>query len=194
MDREQNVNEEQEEFMNTQQEEEVLQEEPLQEEVVEQNVETEEDYREKYFRMIAEMENQRKRLTREKSEANKYAVRGVIRDILQPFDSMENALKFAKQTEGEVSQWAEGFLMILDQFKEILFSHGVEPFTSVGTHFDPHKHEAIDTEEAVDAEDGMILEEYQKGYMMEGKTLRPAKVKVAKKYQEKKESEVEDES
>lgn len=142
---------------------------------------TEDDFKGKYFRLLAELENQRKRLQKEKVEANKYAVRGIIRDVLQPFDSMENALKFASQTEGEVKQWAQGFVMILDQFKEILASHGVVPFDSLGTPFDPHKHEAIDTEETEEEKVGLVLEEYQKGYVIDGNTLRPAKVKVGKK-------------
>jgi molecular chaperone GrpE len=94
----------------------------------------EESYEDKYFRLLAEMENLRKRLHKEKIEANKYAVRGILRDIIQPFESMENALKFATQMQGDVKQWAEGFLMILEQFKEILASHGVESFDSLGEH------------------------------------------------------------
>jgi molecular chaperone GrpE len=149
-------------------------------EMPQQSVEEEESYQDKYFRLLAEMENLRKRLHKEKIEANKYAVRGILRDVLAPFESMENALKFAMNLQGEVRQWAEGFVMILEQFKEILASHGVESFDSVGTVFDPHKHEAIDIEETNEVEAGIVLEEYQKGFSIDGHTLRPARVKVAK--------------
>ena len=145
-----------------------------------EEIEEDEGYQDKYFRLLAEMENLRKRLHKEKVEANKYAVRGMLRDILAPFESMENALKYAMNLQGEVRQWAEGFIMILDQFKEILASHGVEAFDSLGTEFDPHKHEAIDIEETDEVEPGLVLEEYQKGYSIDGHTLRPARVKVAK--------------
>lgn len=166
--------------------------EPTEEQAPPLPQEEEESYEDKYFRLLAEMENQRKRLHKEKIEANKYAIRGILRDIIAPFESMETALKFAMKLQGEVKQWAEGFVMILEQFKDILASHGVESFDSMGTFFDPHKHEAIDIEETDQYEPGIILEEYQKGYSIDGHTLRPARVKVAKaktKNEEKKEPE-----
>jgi molecular chaperone GrpE len=137
------------------------------------------DFKDKYLRALAEIENSRKRLMREKVDAQGFAVQNVIIDLLQPFDQMELALQHADKAAGEVKAWALGFQMILDHFRQVFSSHGVTSFSSVGALFDPHLHEAIETEECSDKPEGLIVFEFQKGYRMGGKTIRPAKVKVA---------------
>ena len=70
--------------------------------------------------------------------------------------------------------------MILSQFKEVLTSHGVVSFTSIGMNFDPHLHEAVEVEETLLTPEGQIVQEFVKGYKSAQRTLRPARVKVAK--------------
>ena len=96
--------------------------------------------KDKYLRLLAEMENTRKRMQKEKQEATKFAIENVIAEILTPMDNLENALKFTEQMSEETQLWAKGFQMILSQFKDVLSNHGAIPFESVGTAFDPHKH------------------------------------------------------
>lgn len=135
---------------------------------------------EKNLRLLAEMENSRKRLMKEKQEMTRFGIENVIADFLTPMDNLENALKFTHQMSEETRNWARGFEMILSQFKEVLTSHGISSFESVGKAFDPHMHEAVEMEETTNAPEGQILEEFVKGYKSAQRTLRPARVKVAK--------------
>ena len=137
------------------------------------------EYKDKYVRAIAEAENTRKRLAREQSEGAKHLVCEVICEVLQPIDQLEMALGHVDNASDEVKNWAIGFEMILNQFKEMLSSHGVEPFESVGHTFDPHFHEAVEMVEG--EEDGLIVEEVARGYKMGDRVVRAARVKVSKK-------------
>lgn len=138
------------------------------------------EYKDKYLRTLAESENARKRLHKEKQDMIQYAMQNVIVDFLNPIDHMENALKFTQQMSDEVKHWAIGFQMILSQFKDVLSANGVAPFTSEGKSFDPHRHEAVETVVTTDFAPGTVVEESLKGYTMGDKTIRPARVKVAK--------------
>jgi len=138
------------------------------------------EYKDKYLRQLAEAENSRKRLQKEKLEISRYAVEHLIIDMLRPLDNLENALGFAQEMSDEVKNWAFGFQMILTQFKDILVQNGVTPFDSVGKPFNPHDHEAIEMIESTDLPAGMIIEESVRGYRMGDRTIRAARVKVAK--------------
>lgn len=136
--------------------------------------------KDKYFRLLAEQENLRKRLQKEKLEMSQYAIQNSICDFLIPIDHLENALKFTQNMSDDVKNWALGFQMILNQFKDVLSNHGVQPFDSVGTPFDPHRHEAVEAEENTVYPPGTVIEESVKGYRMGPKIIRPARVKVSK--------------
>jgi molecular chaperone GrpE len=137
------------------------------------------DFKDKYFRALAEIENTRKRLTREKIESQSWAIQNVVVDFLQPLDHFEVALKHAESATPEIKHWALGFAMILNQIKQVLSDHGVEPFESKGEPFDPHKHEAIETEERSDVPAGIVLEEFSRGWTLAKRVIRPAKVRVS---------------
>lgn len=139
------------------------------------------DYKDKYLRLLAEMENTRKRLQKEKLDMTRFSIENLAVDFLTPMDNLENALKFSSQMSEETRQWALGFEMILNQFKEVLSSNGIVGFDSEGTSFDPHKHQAIETEETDLVADGTILKEFVRGYRSGDRTVRPARVKIAKK-------------
>lgn len=136
--------------------------------------------KDKYLRALAESENTRKRLQKEKQETIQYALQNVIVDFLTPIDHMENALNFTQQMSDDVKHWAIGFQMILSQFKDVLNNNGVTPFSSEGKSFDPHRHEAVETVETDKVAPGIVVEESLKGYIMGDKTIRPARVKVSK--------------
>ena len=139
------------------------------------------DYKDKYLRLLAETDNLRKRLQKEKQEMTRFAIENIIGEILLPIDNLENALKFTGQMSPETQSWAMGFQMILSQFKDVLNNHGIVAFHSEGTDFDPHKHEAVEIEETSDHPEGIVLQEFVRGYKSGDRTIRPARVKVSKK-------------
>lgn len=134
----------------------------------------------KNLHQLADMENLRKRLHKEKLEMNRFAVDNVLTEILMPLDNFENALGFTDNMSEETRNWAVGFEMILNQFKDVLAHHNVKPFSAVGEVFDPHRHEAVEVEETTKVPEGTITHELLKGYESGGRILRPARVKVAK--------------
>ncbi|KPK33267.1 MAG: hypothetical protein AMS24_01700 [Chlamydiae bacterium SM23_39] len=138
------------------------------------------DYKDKYFRVLAELENMRKRMQKEKQETIKFAIENIICEFLPILDNFENAIKFSQTTSEEIKTWATGFKMIQSQFKDLLHNYGVVSFHSEGNQFDPSFHEAMEILETDEHQDGTILKEFIKGYKNENRTIRPAKVKVAK--------------
>ena len=139
-----------------------------------------EDWKDKYVRAIAEMENMRKRMQKERHEMTRFGIDNAICEFLPAIDNFENALRFAESAGGEVKNWALGFEMILAQFKEVLHNHGIVAFHSIGHIFDPLSHEAVEIIETTESPDGAILHEFTKGYKSGARILRPARVKVAK--------------
>lgn len=137
--------------------------------------------KEKYLHALAEGENSRKRLQKERQEMMQHAIQNVIVEFINPIDQLENALKFAEQASPEVKNWVIGFNMILEQFKEVLTHHGVSPFASEGHPFDPHFHEAIEVVESEEHPPGTVVKEHLRGYKTSGgKVIRPARVHVSK--------------
>lgn len=139
-----------------------------------------EEYRDKYLRLLADSDNMRKRLQKERQELTQFAIQNLIAEMLHPIDHLENALKFTQQSSDEVKHWAAGFQMILNQFKDVLTSNGVVPFQSVGMPFDPHMHDAVEMVSTKDHPPGVVLTESIRGYKMGDKVIRPARVTVSK--------------
>lgn len=141
----------------------------------------EENWKDKYFRALAEQENMRKRIQKEKQEMLSFGIENAIAEFLPAIDNFENALRFAASAAGgEVKNWAIGFEMILSQYKEVLHNHGIVSFHSEGNTFDPQYHEAVEIVETTEHPDGTIMHEFSKGYKSANRTIRPARVKVAK--------------
>ncbi|NGX38955.1 MAG: Protein GrpE [Chlamydiae bacterium] len=155
-------------------------EEKIEEVKTEEAPQEEEDFQDKYFRLLAEMENTRKRIQKEKHEMTRFAIENVLSEVLLPIDTLESALGFIDQMSEDTRNWAKGFDMILSQFKEILGNHNVVAFHSQGEAFDPHRHEAVEVEETHEHTEGTILQEFLKGYKSGDRILRAARVKVAK--------------
>ncbi len=137
--------------------------------------------KDKYIRLLADSENTRKRMQKEKQDMIRFSTENVISDFLTPMDNLENALHFAEQASEETANWAKGFQMILGQFKDVLANNGITSFVSTGAFFDPHHHEAVEIEISDTLEPGLILQEYIKGYKSKDRIIRPARVKVVKK-------------
>lgn len=132
-------------------------------------------------RLQADFDNYRKRTQRENEEYRKYACSSIVQDLLTVVDDLDRAL--ASTTEDSVL--VQGVKGVRGNLMKVLESNGLTEIPSEGA-FDPNMHEALCT---VDAdEDGKIAEVFQKGYMINGKVLRYAKVKVTKKAEEKEEN------
>lgn len=138
------------------------------------------EYKDKYLRLLADAENVRKRLQKERQEIARHATENLIVDFLRPLDNLENALRFAQDMSDEVRNWAFGFQMIFTQFRDVLAQHGVTPFDSVGRPFNPHEHEALEMVESTTHPAGTVIEESVRGYKMGDRPIRAARVKVAK--------------
>ena len=155
-----------------------------QEEILQSKVEELEkanaELKDQMLRRQAELENYRKRLIRDKEEAVQFATESLIRDILGFLDNMERALTAAKNG-GDVNALVEGFEMTQNQLLSTLDKNwGLKAIDSVGQEFDPSLHEAcmMTVDENLDKE--TVLEEFQKGYTLHDRVIRPSKVKIGK--------------
>lgn len=140
--------------------------------------EAQENY-ERLLRVSADFENYKKRVAREKSELIRYGNEELIREILPVLDNLERALEHVSG-EGEKEGVMEGVEMTLTQVLQILQRFGVTPISAVGERFDPTKHEAVMEMATGDCTPGHVVSELEKGYLVNDRLLRPAKVVVAK--------------
>ncbi len=138
------------------------------------------EFKDKYLRALADGENARKRLAKEKQEMLRFGIDNAIGEFLPVIDNFETALRHADSASSEIKNWAFGFQMILAQFKEVLHNHGIVAFHSEGCQFDPSYHDAVEIAETGDVPEGTILQEFTKGYKSATRTIRPARVKVAR--------------
>ena len=136
-------------------------------------------FNDKYVRAHAEFENVRKRLEKEKLDFIKYANENFIFDLLPIIDNLEIAEKYIKEAK-DFKAVQDGVDMIQLQMQSFLKDIGLERIKCVGENFDPHIHEPVETEEAKDKKDGVIISELKPGYKFNGKLLRPASVKIVK--------------
>ena len=127
-------------------------------------------------RLQAEFENFKKRTDREKSDIVKYAHSDIIAQMLPVLDSFELALNNSSDKE----KFFDGVKMIYAQMYSILEAEGLKPISTAGEKFDPYRHEVLMKEES-DKPEETILEEFQKGYMLNDKVLRHSKVKISGK-------------
>lgn len=135
--------------------------------------------KDQYLRKQADFENFRKRMFREKEEAIKYANSNLLSDLITIIDDFERAIKAGAEAT-DVESFRAGIEMIEKQFTGMLErKYGLKRFDSEGEEFDPEKHEAINTEESKEHKTSIVLEDYQKGYLLHDRVLRHAKVKVS---------------
>ncbi len=149
----------------------ILREEPKKEEI---------DFKAKYFYIAAEMDNYRKRMEREKENLLKYGNEKVLNDLLQVVDNFERTVDMLKSDQDpKVMNIVTGLNMVSKQFLDALTKHGLTPVDSIGKDFDPNFHEAMAQEYAEGKKPNEIIKEFQKGYTLNGRLIRPSKVIVA---------------
>ncbi len=130
-------------------------------------------------RSQAELDNFRKRMAREKTEAIIYANRSLLEQLLPIIDNFEMGLKAAENTEGDSSMILQGMGMVRKQLEDFLSDQGVEIIASDGAVFDPNVHEAIKQEASDDLPEGTIIYTLRRGYRMRDRLLRAANVVVS---------------
>lgn len=137
-------------------------------------------YQDKLLRAHAEFENARKRMEKDKADYAKFANESFMLDFLPIVDNLEIAEKHIKEAK-DFKAVREGVDMIQLQIQQFLKDIGIERIKTAGQKFDPNLHEAIETEESKDKEDGLIVAELKPGYKFNGRLLRPASVKIVKR-------------
>jgi molecular chaperone GrpE len=135
----------------------------------------EDDFRDRYVRTLADFENFRKRSEREKDDFRRYALVGVIRDLLPVIDNFDRALEHADQDD----EFHKGVALIYKQLFDVLQRHGLRPIAESGVRFDPNIHEAVVREEDPSVPSHTVVAILQKGYFLHDRLLRPALVRVA---------------
>ncbi len=134
------------------------------------------ELKEEYLRQLAEKDNLRKRLEREKNEFYQYALSEFLSDLIVVLDNFERALETEDQNDSKSYQ--EGIKMIYKQYQDVLIKQGVTYIDTKDKKFDPNLHQAFVTEESEDVEEIQISEELQRGYTLHDRLLRPSLVKV----------------
>ena len=131
------------------------------------------------LRRQAEFENYRKRMERERGEVYQRARAEVLLELLPVLDNFERALSSFESAGGDSEAFLQGVQLIHKQLKDAVTRLGLQPVESVGQAFDPHLHEAVTIEASDEHEENTIIEEFERGYKLGDRLLRPAKVKVA---------------
>jgi len=132
------------------------------------------------LRLQADFDNYKKRLDKDRMEFVKFANEEIVIDILKIVDDFERAVK-AGRSKHDFDVLYKGIEMIHKDMKEFLKKNGVTEIDAKGKPFNPHEHEAMMQEETDEHPEDHVSEEFQKGYMLNGRIVRPAKVKVSKK-------------
>ena len=142
--------------------------------------------RDKFLRAMAESDNIRRRADREKQDLIKYSLESVFKDFLPVLDTLERALPDDDNAgdrknggaKGPDSGYLEGMVMVKRQLLDVFKRHGLEGITSAGAPFDPNLHQAIQRVESGDVTTETVGSEFAKGYLLNGRLLRPAMVSV----------------
>jgi molecular chaperone GrpE len=135
---------------------------------------------EKFLRLQADFENNRKRLDREKQDFVRFANEGIILELLNVLDDLERVVDLAEKKHTDLESFLKGVEMILAHLYEMLKEYGVKPIEAQGMVFDPNFHEALMQVENKELPEHTVVEEMQKGYILNDKVIRTAKVKVSK--------------
>lgn len=132
-----------------------------------------------YLRERAELENFRKRTQRDKEEFRIFTRKELLLEVLPVLDNLERALSHAGQN-GETQGLLEGVTMTVVQFRKVIEDFGARPIAAVGVPFDANLHQAMAQVETNEQSPGTVVSEYQRGYLLQDRLLRPALVVVAK--------------
>lgn len=139
-------------------------------------------HRDAMLRMQAEMDNLRKRLIRDQERSRKFALEGVMKDLLQVRDSLERALEIPTEN-ATVESLREGEQLTLKLLSKVMNDHGLELIDPLGEAFNPEWHEAVTMLPSAEAAENTVLNVMQKGFRLHDRLIRPAMVVVAKNVQ-----------
>lgn len=131
--------------------------------------------KDRYLRQAADMENMRRRQEKDRADLLKFGTEKLLQDLLPILDSLDKAMESA---EGQTNAVVEGVKMVQKQFVTVLEQNGLKPIVAKGASFDPNLHQAIQRLED-DVTEDTVKEEYQKGYTLNGRLVRPAMVSVS---------------
>ena len=147
-----------------------------------------EEYYDRLQRQVAEADNLRKRLAKEKQDAIRYANESLIEELLPSMDSFEMAISAARDSDDNaIDSLKTGIEMVYTQLRRTLEEVGVTEIDAVGQAFDPSQHEAVSRRKTDEAEEGTVLEQTRKGYRLRDRLLRAASVVVAAPPEDKEE-------
>lgn len=139
-----------------------------------------EDWKNSYLRKQAEFQNFTKRKEKEFDDLKAFASEKVIVKVLDSIDNLERAIAASSESK-DFDSLVKGVELTLSQMKGIIASEGVEAIETEKASFDPHLHMAVAVEESADHSNDEVIAEFQKGYKMKGRVIRPSMVKVCKK-------------
>ena len=149
-----------------------------------------EEQHDQMLRTIAEFDNSRKRTEREKEESLKYALESFVKELIPTLDSVERAIHSTAESH-DFDALAEGVEMIYKGILSTLEKRGVIPIDAVNEPFDPMQHEAVMHVESEEVPENCVIEEWQKGYILHNRVIRPSMVSVSKgKAEQVEESEI----
>ena len=137
------------------------------------------EYRDLLLRKTAELDNYRKRVDRERAAADEAAAADLITELLPVLDDLERALETEADTAAAAA-YRTGVELIHKQLLDLLARRRVVPIDTAGGDFDPHYHQAVAYEASAGHAEGQIIGELRRGYLLAGRLLRPAMVRVAK--------------
>jgi molecular chaperone GrpE len=129
------------------------------------------------LRLQADFENYKRRVQMDKQAAEKYRAQSLVSDILPALDNFERAMQ-VEATDEQTKSLLQGMEMVHRQLLEALTKEGVEVIEAVGKQFDPNEHQAIMQVEDSEFESNAVVEEFQKGYKLKDRVIRPSMVKV----------------
>lgn len=138
-----------------------------------------EEFKDKYLRAYAEMDNMKKRLQKEKQEIIKYSAEKLLRDFLLVYDAVEKSITMALDLHPDDEDFIQGLRMTEKLLLETLKKNNVEPIETQNMPFDPNYHEAMMQVVKDDVAQGMVVDEIEKGFLVHDRVLRPAKVTVS---------------
>ncbi|NLT68333.1 MAG: nucleotide exchange factor GrpE [Acidobacteria bacterium] len=138
------------------------------------------ELQEKYRRIQADFENYKERTSREMERLAKTANEELIKEILPFVDNLERAIKYAGLKKNDLS-WAftAGIRLAIQDILKMLGKYGLAPITAIGEPFDPRLHDAVSTVDSASHPPGTVIDEVRKGYLFDGRVLRPSRVVVA---------------
>jgi molecular chaperone GrpE len=136
----------------------------------------------RFLRLQAEFENYKRRILKEHADALRFALAPLVTEMAAIVDNLERAIEHAgKEQSDGVEALLAGIELVLKQMREALGRFGVTRIEAVGKPFDPSQHEAINVVETDDVPENQVLDEYQAGYLLHDRVIRPARVSVSKR-------------